>query len=57
MPIFGEVAGMRLGTTIDRRAWGLLWQMELPGGGNAVGWDVEIDIDLLFIREAPETRE
>jgi polyisoprenoid-binding protein YceI len=47
---FGEVAGMRLQTTIDRRDWGFDWQMELPGGGDAVGWDVEIDIDLLFVR-------
>jgi hypothetical protein len=25
--------------------------MELPGGGNAVGWDVQVDIDLLLRRE------
>jgi hypothetical protein len=25
--------------------------MPLPGGGHAVGWEVEIDIDLLFLRE------
>jgi polyisoprenoid-binding protein YceI len=48
---FGEVAGMRLQTTIDRRDWGFDWQMPLPGGGDAVGWEVEIDIDLLFLRE------
>jgi polyisoprenoid-binding protein YceI len=51
---FGEVAGMRLQTTIDRRDWGLDWQMPLPGGGEAVGWDVEIDIDLLFVRQAAD---
>jgi polyisoprenoid-binding protein YceI len=48
---FGEVAGMRLQTTIDRRDWGFDWQMPLPGGGDAVGWEVELDIDLLFLRE------
>jgi polyisoprenoid-binding protein YceI len=48
---FGEVAGMRLRTTIDRRDWGFDWQMPLPGDGHAVGWEVEIDIDLLFLRE------
>jgi polyisoprenoid-binding protein YceI len=48
---FGEVAGMRLQATIDRRDWGFDWQMPLPGGGDAVGWEVEIDIDLLFLRE------
>jgi polyisoprenoid-binding protein YceI len=51
---FGEVAGMRLQTMIDRRDWGFDWQMPLPGGGDAVGWDVEIDIDLLFVREAAD---
>jgi hypothetical protein len=25
--------------------------MKLPGGGDAVGWDVEVDIDLLLMRE------
>jgi polyisoprenoid-binding protein YceI len=48
---FGEVAGLRLQTTIDRRDWGFDWQLPLPGGGDAVGWDVEIEIDLLFLRE------
>jgi polyisoprenoid-binding protein YceI len=48
---FGEVAGLQLKTSFDRREFGFEWQMELPGGGDAVGWDVEVDIDLLFIRE------
>jgi hypothetical protein len=25
--------------------------MELPGGGDAVSWDVEVEIDLLLKRE------
>jgi polyisoprenoid-binding protein YceI len=48
---FGEVAGLQLQTTFDRREFGFDWQMELPGGGDAVGWDVEVDIDLLLKRE------
>jgi polyisoprenoid-binding protein YceI len=47
---FGEVAGLHLQTSFDRREFGFEWQMELPGGGNAVGWDVEVDIDLLLMR-------
>jgi polyisoprenoid-binding protein YceI len=47
---YGEVAGLQLQTSFDRREFGFDWQMELPGGGNAVGWDVGVDIDLLFIR-------
>jgi polyisoprenoid-binding protein YceI len=50
---YGEVAGLRLQATIDRRDWGFDWQNELPGGGDAVSWDVELDIDLLLIREEP----
>jgi polyisoprenoid-binding protein YceI len=48
---FGEIAGLQLHTTIDRREFGFDWQMELPGGGDAVGWDVEVNIDLLLKRE------
>ena len=48
---FGEVAGLQLQTTFDRREFGFDWQMALPGGGVAVGWEVELDIDLLLIRE------
>jgi polyisoprenoid-binding protein YceI len=47
---FGEVAGLRLQTSFDRREFGFDWQTELPGGGEAVGWDVEVDIDLLLMR-------
>jgi hypothetical protein len=36
----------------DRRAFGLEWQAELPDGGDAVGWDVEVNIDLLLLKAA-----
>jgi polyisoprenoid-binding protein YceI len=48
---FGEIAGLQLHTSFDRREFGFEWQMELPGGGDAVGWDVKVDIDLLLKRE------
>ena len=48
---FGEIAGLQLRTSFDRREFGFDWQMELPGGGVAVGWEVELDIDLLLKRE------
>jgi polyisoprenoid-binding protein YceI len=48
---FGEIAGLQLQTSFDRREFGFDWQLELPGGGNAVGWNVEVDIDLLLTRE------
>jgi polyisoprenoid-binding protein YceI len=47
---FGEIAGLQLSTTLDRRAFGFAWQSQLPDGGDAVGWEVQIDVDLLLIR-------
>jgi polyisoprenoid-binding protein YceI len=51
---FGEIAGLELHTSLDRREFGFQWQMQLPGGGGAVSWDVEVDIDLLLRREDAE---
>jgi polyisoprenoid-binding protein YceI len=48
---FGDVAGLQLHASFDRRAFGFEWQMELPGGGEAVGWNVDVDIDLLLLHE------
>jgi polyisoprenoid-binding protein YceI len=48
---FGEVAGLQLQTSFDRREFGFEWQAQLPGGGDAVSWDVGVDIDLLLMRE------
>ena len=51
---FGEIAGLQLHTSFDRREYGFQWQMQLPGGGDAVGWDVEVNIDLLLKRDDAE---
>ena len=48
---FAEIAGLQLRTTFDRREFGIEWQMEMPGGGDAVSWDVAVDIDLLLKRD------
>ena len=48
-PFGSHRAGLELVTAIDRRSWGLDWQAELPGGGEAVGWDVEITVQLELI--------
>ena len=34
----------------DRRSWEMTWQMALPDGGDALGWDVEITAQLEFLR-------
>ncbi len=46
-----EVAGLQLQTSFDRRDFGFDWQMELPGGGDMLGWDVELDIELRLQRD------
>jgi polyisoprenoid-binding protein YceI len=51
---FGEIAGLQLGVVLDRRAFGFAWQAPLPDGGDAVGWEVRVDVDLLLIREADD---
>lgn len=38
-----EIVGLGLEATIDRREFGLEWQAPLPGGGDAVGWDVTLE--------------
>ena len=53
---FGEIAGLELHTSFDRRQFGFDWQMELPGGGVAVGWEVQLDIDLLLTRDDADDR-
>ena len=44
--------GLELGATIDRRQFGLNWQMALPDGGDALGWDVAVTAQLEFTRRA-----
>jgi polyisoprenoid-binding protein YceI len=45
---FGEIAGLELHASVDRRQFGFEWQMQLPGGGDALGWNIQLDIDLLL---------
>jgi polyisoprenoid-binding protein YceI len=41
-----QVAGFDLEATVDRREYGLNWQAPLPGGGDALGWDVTLEVHL-----------
>ena len=36
--------------TIDRSGWGMSWQLPLPDGGDALGWEVELTADLELVR-------
>jgi polyisoprenoid-binding protein YceI len=42
--------GLDLSATLDRREFGLTWQMPLPDGGDALGWDVTVTAQLEFTR-------
>jgi len=41
-----EVLGFDLQARIDRRDYGLNWQAPLPSGGDALAWDVRLDVQL-----------
>ena len=42
--------GFDLETTINRHDFGIAWNMELPGGGHALGDDVVITADLALVQ-------
>ncbi|QIZ34727.1 YceI family protein [Saccharopolyspora sp. ASAGF58] len=45
-------AGVELVARVDRRDWDLNWQAPLPGGGDALGYEVDIDIYLDVVKES-----
>lgn len=51
--IFGSArAALDLTATIDRRDWGMNFQARLPGGGDALSWEVEVSVYLELVRDA-----
>ena len=44
----GQKVALSLETVIDRTAFGMVWQMELPDGGAALANDVRLVVDLEF---------
>jgi polyisoprenoid-binding protein YceI len=55
-PVEGPDARTRLAIELamsfDRREFGFEWQMELPGGGEALGWVVGLDVHLELLQQA-----
>ena len=47
----GDRIAIELETTVDRRDFGMEWQMEAPGGGDILGYDVTITVALELIRQ------
>ncbi|HEX4806884.1 MAG TPA: YceI family protein [Conexibacter sp.] len=49
----GRKGGLTLETTVDRTAFGLSWNADLPGGGKALANDVTLTVELALVpREA-----
>jgi polyisoprenoid-binding protein YceI len=44
--------GLSLETTVDRRGFGLDWQAELPSGGDVLGYEVTVAVELELVKEA-----
>jgi polyisoprenoid-binding protein YceI len=47
----GLRAGLEIATVIDRRDFGFEWQMELPGGGEALAYDVTLEVNLALLQK------
>jgi polyisoprenoid-binding protein YceI len=44
--------GLSLATRVDRRSFGLDWNADLPSGGQALEYEVDIAVELEFVAEA-----
>ena len=51
-PFGTERVGLELRTTIDRRSFGMDWQLPLPDGGDALGWEVELTVHLELTKQS-----
>jgi polyisoprenoid-binding protein YceI len=49
-PSGAERLPLRLETTVDRRAFGIDWQMELPNGEPALAYGVKLSADLYLLK-------
>jgi polyisoprenoid-binding protein YceI len=47
-----ERVGLSLTATVDRRAFGLDWNAELPSGGQVLDYEVAIAVELELVEEA-----
>jgi polyisoprenoid-binding protein YceI len=48
----GARVGLSLEAAIDRRSFGLNWQMDLPNGSEALGYEVSLVVELELVAEA-----
>lgn len=50
-PVGASRAALQLSATVDRRDWDMDWQLALPDGSDALGWEVEITAHLELVKE------
>lgn len=50
-PFGATRAALELQATVDRRDWGMDWQLPLPDGGDALAYEVELTVHLELVRE------
>lgn len=48
----GLRTALDLKAVVDRRDWDISWQAPLPKGGDALGWDVTLEIHLELVKDA-----
>ena len=50
---YGSIrTAVELDATVDRRDRGMDWQMLLPDGGDVLGYDVRLSMNVEFIKES-----
>ena len=50
-PYGNERIGLVLTTTVDRRDFGVDWNAPLPGGGDAIDWQVALTANIQLVRK------
>ncbi|CAN5238418.1 hypothetical protein BH20ACT5_BH20ACT5_13370 [soil metagenome] len=50
-PFGSRRAAMEFSATVDRRDWGLNWQIQMPGGGDVLANEVQLVARLELVQE------
>ena len=50
-PYGASRTAIELRTVVDRRDWDMNWQMPLPAGGEALGYEVELSVHLELVKQ------
>jgi polyisoprenoid-binding protein YceI len=50
-PLGTERLSLDLETTVDRRNFGIVWQLEMPNGEPVLGYDVKLSAGLFLVRQ------